>query len=380
MTRILVLGAGMVGTIIAADLGEEPGFRVTLVDRSPAALAAASTRCNGRIQTREADLSDPQTILALAKEHDAVAGALASHLGLRALEAVIDAGKPYCDISFMPEDAWTRDGRARAAGVTAVVDCGVAPGMSNLLAGAGVLDLDEPEDVEILVGGLPRERRFPYQYKAGFAPADVIEEYVRPARIVEHGRIVVREALTQIEPVDFDGVGTLEAFNTDGLRSLAYTLKVPNMREKTLRYPGHVALMAAFRATGLFSAEPITVKGMTIRPLDLTSELLFPKWKYEEGEEDLTVMRVTVKGRKEGRPAVRRWDLHDLYDRRSLATSMSRTTAFPCAIILREILAGRITEKGVLPPEKLAPIPGLVGRVLSELARRGVVFHAVTQG
>jgi saccharopine dehydrogenase-like NADP-dependent oxidoreductase len=203
----------------------------------------------------------------------------------------------------------------------------------------------------------------------------VIEEYTRPARLVEHSKVVVRPALSEPELMDFAGVGTLEAFNTDGLRSLTTSMQVPFMKEKTLRYPGHIELMRVMRETGLFSKEPVTVKGTTVRPLDLTSALLFPKWTYEPGEEDLTVMRVTAAGLKYNQPRRVTFDLLDYYDRKTQATSMSRTTAIPCAIVARLLAQGRITAKGVLAPETLGSIPGLVEEVLKEHESRGVVYR-----
>jgi saccharopine dehydrogenase-like NADP-dependent oxidoreductase len=275
----------------------------------------------------------------------------------------------------MAEDFSELSEKAKAKGISAVVDCGVAPGMSHILSAYGAAQLDRCDEIEIYVGGLPRERRWPYEYKAAFAPADVIEEYTRPARIVEHSRVVVRPALSEPELMDFAGIGTLEAFNTDGLRSLTTSLQVPFMKEKTLRYPGHIELMRVMRETGLFSKEPMTVKGATVRPLDLTSALLFPKWTYEPGEEDLTVMRVTAAGSKYNQPHRVAFDLLDYFDQQSQATSMARTTAFPCAIIARMLASGRITTKGVLPPETLAAVPGLVEEILKEHAARGVLYR-----
>ncbi|MCA9291533.1 MAG: hypothetical protein KDA25_10415, partial [Phycisphaerales bacterium] len=277
---------------------------------------------------------------------------------------------------FMPEDAWTLDELAKEHGVTAVVDCGVAPGMSNMLAGYAAASLDPCTNIEIYVGGLPRERRWPYEYKAGFSPYDVIEEYVRPSRIVEHGRVVVREALSEPELMDFDGVGTLEAFNTDGLRSLAATLDVPFMKEKTLRYPGHIELMRVFRETGLFGHEPIDAGGVTVRPIDVIQSLLFPKWTYEEGEEDLTVMRVLADGRRDGRDVRLTWDLLDFYDRASGATSMSRTTAMPCTAMARLVASGAFDQRGVIVPELVGRTSGMLDRVLGMLKERGIVYHA----
>ena len=373
MARAIVLGSGMVGSVIAADLSAD--LDVTLVDRSEANLARAAVRAGGKVQTQVADLSDPARIRALVAEYDVVVGALASILGYRALRAVVEAVNLYADISFMAEDAMDHDSFAVERGATAVVDCGVAPGMSNLLSGQAVARLDRTDRLDIYVGGLPVERRMPFQFKAAFAPYDVIEEYVRPSRLVEHGQVVVREALSEPEPFDFDGIGTLEAFNTDGLRSLIHTLKVPFMREKTLRYPGHIDLMKAFRAAGLFSHEPVGVGDQQVRPIDLTAALLFPKWTYEEGEADLTVMRVQAEGLLGGRRVRLSWDLDDRFDPISGFTSMSRTTGFPCAIFARLLLEGKIPEIGVLPPERLGHRPELVAALLEGLAARGIHYR-----
>lgn len=377
MTRAVVLGGGMVGSVMALDLlaGEEP-WDVTLVDRDEARLRAVAARSGGRLRVQAADLSSAAAVAAAVEPADVVVGALASHLGYRALQTVIRAGRPYADISFMAEDAWELDALAKEHGVTAVVDCGVAPGMSNMLAGYGADQLDRCERIAIYVGGLPRLRRWPFDYKAPFAPADVLEEYTRPSRVVEGGRLVVKEALCEPELLDFDGVGTLEAFVTDGLRSLAATLDVPNMVEKTMRYPGHRALMHAFREAGLFSKEPLTVGDATVRPLDVTSALLFPKWTFDEGEEDLTVMRVVAEGERAGAATTLQWDLLDRLDPTTGWSSMSRTTGFPCTAVARLLAANRIEGPGVLTPERLGPMPGVLDAVLGALEARGVVYRA----
>lgn len=367
----------MVGSVMAADLAADGDIDVTIADISTQSLEAAQRRAaaTGRtIQIQQADLSDVQQVKRLVADCDIVLGALSSRLGFQTLRAVIEAERDYCDISFMPEDAWELDTLAKRHEVTAVVDCGVAPGMSNMLAGYAAAQLDSCDNIEIYVGGLPRERRWPYQYKAGFSPYDVIEEYVRQARVVEHGRIVVKEALSEPELMDFAGVGTLEAFNTDGLRSIAHFLKAPFMKEKTLRYPGHIELMRAFRETGLFSEEPIDLNGIPVRPRELLAKLMFPKWTYQPGEEDLTVMRVIVEGTKTTRRLRYTWDLLDFHDRNTQATSMSRTTAFPCTIVARMILRGELRMPGVNPPELLGSKEGLLTHVLAELGIRGVSF------
>ena len=374
MPRAIVLGAGMVGSVIAADLAEDDEFDVSIADVRAEALGAAQSRAAGRVQIIQADLSDRAIVAETVAKFDIVLGALASSIGFQTLCAVIEAGKNFCDICFMGEDALELDELAKQRGVIAVVDCGVAPGLSNLLAGYGATLLDQCEKIEIYVGGLPRDPRPPFYYKAAFSPHDVIEEYPRPARLVENRKIVIREALSEVESIELPGVGTLEAFNTDGLRSLIHTMDVPSMKEKTLRYPGHVQIMQAFRDAGFFSSEPITIGDTKVRPLDVTSASMFPKWMYAESEEDLTVMRIVVEGRKNGIACRHIWDLLDYYDRQTNTTSMSRTTAFPCAIVGRMIASGQINQTGVIPPEQLARRPDVVTSVLDELARRGVNF------
>jgi saccharopine dehydrogenase-like NADP-dependent oxidoreductase len=370
----------MVGGVMATDLATIGGFDVTLVDVRRESLEAASaraTRAGAIIRTKQTDLSDVGAVRHVLTDADIVLGALASRLGFQTLRTVIESGHNYCDISFMPEDAWEMDALAKQHGVTAVVDCGVAPGMSNMFAGYGCSKLDVTENIEIYVGGLPRERRWPFQYKAGFSPYDVIEEYVRPSRVVEHGCTVVKEALSEPELMDFAGIGTLEAFHTDGLRSIAHFLKAPFMKEKTLRYPGHIELMRAFRETGLFSEETVELHDVKIKPRELLAKLMFPKWTYQPGEEDLTVMRIVVDGREAGRRTRLQWDLLDFFDTASQATSMSRTTAFPCTIVAGMIARGEIRlpgDGGVIPPELLGGQSGVLQRVQDQLAARGVHF------
>lgn len=370
--KIVVLGGGMVGSVIAADLGEDPDLEVSLVDLRGDALLPIPG-----VEIVTEDLSKPTCVRDIAKLHDVVVGALPSSLGLQTMEAVIAAQRPYCDISFMAENPLDLDAQAKAAGATVVFDCGVSPGSSNLLIGYAVSRLDRTESVTIYVGGLPRERRWPYQYKAAFAPFDVIEEYVRPSRIVAGGEVILREALSEPELIDFPGVGTLEAFNTDGLRSLLHTLDAPYRIEKTLRYPGHIELMRVFRHMGLFSEKPVPVgrEGQQVVPRELLAALLFPQWTYEDLEEDLTALRVIVEGEKDGLPLTHRFELFDVYDTATGRTSMARTTGYPAAIVARALADGTLQQPGVQALEAFGADANFVEHFLAELARRGVCFE-----
>ncbi len=375
--RVLVLGAGMVGAAIARDMASS-GFDVTLADRAAEALDQA--RAQGPLlETIQADLADVRRVSELAGGAELVLGALPSALGFAAMRAVIEAGRDLVDISFISEDARALDTVARERGATVVFDCGVAPGLSHMLCGRAAARLSPCESLAIYVGGLPVERRWPFEYKAGFAPRDVIEEYTRPVRLVEQGRVVVKVALSEPELLDLPGVGTLEAFNTDGLRSLVETLSVPHMKEKTLRYPGHIALMRVFRELGLFSKEPLAVEGATVRPLEVTAALLFPLWTYQPGEADLTVMRVEAVGLSDGRRVRLIWDLLDHYDPTHGQRSMSRTTAFPACAVARLIAAGAFKRPGVTPPEMLGAEAAVMDRILADLSARGVNVRFATE-
>ncbi|MCM2257561.1 MAG: saccharopine dehydrogenase NADP-binding domain-containing protein [Vicinamibacteria bacterium] len=371
--KVVILGGGMIGSAMALDLKRSGALDVTLADVREETVSRLAKLGIASVQ---ADLGNPAAVQALVAGYDLVLGALPSVLGLQTLRAVIEAGRDYVDISFMPEDATQLDELARERGVTAVVDCGVSPGMSNIMIGHGARALDRVERAEILVGGLPVERAWPFDYKAGFAPHDVIEEYVRPARMVENGRLVVKEALSEPELIHFPGVGTLEAFNTDGLRSLIRTIEAPFMKEKTLRYPGHIGLMRVLRDVGFFGKDPIQVKGQSVCPLDLTATLMFPRWTFEEQEADITVMRVFVEGVRgaaRGGERVRMsWDLYDAYDPATKLRSMSRTTAFPATIVAGFVAEGRYRNPGVNPPELLGRDAGLLEPVIAALAERGV--------
>jgi saccharopine dehydrogenase-like NADP-dependent oxidoreductase len=369
VSRIVVLGGGLVGRVIALDLARDRKHRVSVADRDAAVLARSAA---GGLGTIPLDLADDTAVRKAVADADVVVGAAPGHMGYRLLRLVIEAGKPYADIAFMPEDFLELDGLARERGVTAVVDCGVAPGLSNLLCGRAAHEFESVERLLILVGGLPKTRVWPFEYRVVFSAVDVIEEYTRPARWVEHGALVTKPALTDVEPVDLPRVGTVEAFNTDGLRSLATTLRVPFMKEKTLRWPGHVEKMRMLRETGFLSLEPMDVGGSRVRPYDLTTRLLFDAWRLREGEVDLTVMRVEATGVVGGARRTWTWDLYDEADPATGYHSMARTTGFPCAIVAAMLAAGELKRPGVQPPERLAGDDRFFQRMMDELRARGV--------
>jgi saccharopine dehydrogenase-like NADP-dependent oxidoreductase len=235
--------------------------------------------------------------------------------------------------------------------VTAVMDCGVAPGMGNIILAHHNNNMKITK-YECLVGGLPERREWPYEYQAVFSPIDVIEEYIRPARYIENSNVIIREALSDTELINFDEVGTLESWNSDGLRTLIKTMpNIPNMIEKTLRYPGCVEYIKVLRESGFFSYNHIDVEGKKIRPIDLTAKLLFPKWKMKEGDKDFTIMRITIEGIENNVHTSYIYNLLDRYQENTI--SMARTTGFTCSAVVNLILEGKFVKKGISPPEYL---------------------------
>ena len=375
--RIIILGAGLIGRPMALDLAVEPGFEVSVADIDEDALRRL--REAPVVRTIKQDLSDPERVRELVKDFDFVLVAVPGFMGFKTLKAVLEARRNVVDISFFPEDPFLLHDLAARAGATAVVDCGVAPGMSNILTGHVAHELDEVRRVTIYVGGLPEFREWPYEYKAVFSPIDVIEEYVRPARYVENGEVVTRPALSDPELLSFPEIGTLETFNTDGLRTLARTIPAPHLKEKTLRYPGHIEKMAMLRETGFFSREEIQVNGARVRPLDFTAKLLFPKWKLQEGDRDITVMRVIVEGRKAGAEYRYTYDLLDRYDSVTRTHSMARTTGYTATVVLRMMARGLLTGRGLMAPELIGREPECVEFLLAGLEERGVVYRRTVE-
>jgi saccharopine dehydrogenase-like NADP-dependent oxidoreductase len=362
----------LVGSAIAHDLAST--HDVTSVDRRADRLREVFVGTG--VKTLVADVGDPAVVTRLVSAFDLVVDAMPGHLGRQTLGAVIAARKPVVDIAFFPEDPFDLDAAAREAGVTAIVDFGVAPGLSNLIAGRWQARFAEFHRFECFVGGLPARPEPPFDYRAVFSPIDVIEEYTRPARLVEDGHVVVRDALSGVEPIDFEGVGQLEAFNTDGLRSLIKTIRARDMREKTVRYQGHARLMQAFRDAGFFSAQPVELASGPVVPIELSSRLLFSHWAMKPGEEDLTVMRVVVEGRERGGEDVRvTYDLVDRFDPVGHVTSMARTTGYACTAGVRLLAEHGFRRPGICPPELVGEDEAAFEAVLAHLAERRIQFQ-----
>lgn len=355
----------MVGATLARDLRDTGSLLVIDADDNALKPLAAEG-----LETRRADLTDPATLRALAGEADLVVGAVPGCLGHRVFLEVIESGTSLVDISFFPEDPLASDDLARRRDVTALVDCGVAPGLCNLWLGETLREMTV-QSYSCDVGGLPFDRTPPWEYKAPFSPGDVIEEYLRPARHKTGGALVTKEALGGLATATFD-VGTLEAFDTDGLRTLLTTVDVPEMSERTLRWPGHRDRIQLLRDSGFFDTGRVGIADGVLTPLEMTESLLRRQWALQPGDREFTVMRVVIEGTKNGTPIRRTYDLFD-ETAPDGTRSMARTTGYTCTAIVRLLLSGADIPTGVLAPEHL----GLAGHtpVLREdLARHGVTW------
>lgn len=348
MSKIIVIGAGMVGSAMALDLSKK--HTITLVDIDIKALNRTKTK-DSSIEISTLNVTDKTAVTNFVKPFDLVVLAVPGFLGFETLKTLIEAKKDVIDISFFPENSLDLDQLAKDNNVTIIADIGVAPGMPNIILGYFDTKI-EVTNFEYYVGGLPKVKTFPFNYKAPFSPCDVIEEYTRPARYVENNNIIIKPAMSDIEHMSFDKVGTLEAFNTDGLRSLVYTMNhIPNMKEKTLRYPGHIEYIQVLNAAGFLNTEKIEIDGVKISPLDFSSKILFNDWKLGETEEEFTVMRIIVEGQINGKTKRITYNVYDEYNSETQVSSMARTTGYTATAAANLFLDGLFTEKGVFPPE-----------------------------
>jgi len=370
MKKVIILGAGMVGKAIAIDLSQK--YYVKSIDINQDALQFLSS--NYSIETECMDVSDKNNLAQAIKEFDLVISAVPGFLGFQTMKTVIKNQKDLVDISFLPEDVLGLDHLAKENNVTVIMDCGVAPGMPNIIAGYHNAQMTI-ESFEYMVGGLPKVRSFPFEYKAPFSPCDVMEEYTRPARYVENGKLVTKPAMSDVELIEFKKVGTLEAFNSDGLRSLIYTLNnIPDMKEKTLRFPGHIQMIQALKAAGFLNQKPVKVKGKEMIPFDFTTEILYNAWKLKPEDEEFTLMKVILKGIENEEPKTIIYDLYDEYNQKEKISSMALTTGYTATAVYYILLNGVFSKKGMFPPELIGKYPECFHYILNYLKERNVIY------
>lgn len=383
--RMLVLGAGLQGSACAFDLLNNPAVtRVILADLRVDTLQAflkphLATDGGGRLVPTVLDVRDDAAVLALMSQCDAVQSAIPYYFNLRLAQLAVQAGVHFTDLGGNTEIVLKQkelNGDARAKGVSVVPDTGLAPGMVNIIAQHGINQFDKVESVRMFVGGLPQHPEPPLNYQIVYSIEGVVDYYTTPSLVIRDGKPTEVNALTEIVPVTFPApTGALEAFHTaGGLSTMVYRYanQIPVMEYKTLRYPGHAAIMAGVRQLGLLSSEPVEVKGQTVIPRDVFVKVAGDKLR-RPASPDLVALRVVVTGTRGGQQSSRAWQLVDHYDAEHGITAMMRTTGYTLSITgqlqaTREIAPGVHTTDECIPPELYFEMLAERGVIISEVA------------
>ncbi len=374
--RMLVLGAGLQGSACAYDLLQNDEVTtVRLADIEVRHLAPFLAPYSGkRLIPAIVDVRDKDAVRALMRQSDAVMSAIPYYFNLELATLAVECGVHFCDLGGNTDivfDQKKLDAEARAKGITVVPDCGLAPGMVNILAQRGIDQLDKVDEVKIFVGGLPQHPEPPLNYQIVYSLEGVLDYYTTLSWVVRHGKREQVKALSEREPVHFDlPVGELEAFHTaGGLSTMAfrYEGQIPTMEYKTLRYPGHAKIMEAVRELGLLDLEPINVKGVMVSPRDVAVAAMGPCLTKPESH-DLVALRVIVKGQKDGKKKTIDFELIDYYDEERDISAMMRTTGYSLSITGQMQASGEVKSAGVHTPDECIPAE----KYISELNKRGV--------
>ncbi|MEK9499637.1 saccharopine dehydrogenase family protein [Gaopeijia maritima] len=374
--KFLVLGGGAQGSAAAFDLVRRDAVEtVILADQSVDSVRPfLRPFVGGKLELQAVDARDHGAVRALMERVDAVVCALPYYFDFEMAELAVESDCHYCDLggnTEIVEQQRTLHDEAKRRGLSIMPDCGLAPGMVNILAQAGIDRFDETTSVKIRVGGLPQDPEPPLNYQIVYSMEGVLDYYTTLSVVLEGGELVEKVALSEVEDVEFpDPVGTLEAFHTAGGISTMpwrYLGRIPHMEYKTLRYPGHARIMEAVRELGLLSLEPVQVNGTEVVPRDHFIQVVSPKLRKPEGR-DLVALRVVVEGVKDGEPGAVQFDLLDYYDAEHGLTAMMRTTGYSLAITSLMQVDGRVTQHGVTTPDEGMPAEAYI----EELAKHGV--------
>lgn len=378
--KMLVLGAGLQGCATAFDLLQNPAVtQVTIADLHPEDLAPFLDPYRGtdRLKAVKLDVEDRPAVTALMRGHVSVMSAIPYYFNGPMAACAVEAGCHFSDLGGNTEIVFEQKklhDAALAKGLSVIPDCGLAPGMVNILAAEGIRRFDKAERVKIFVGGLPRHPEPPLNYQIVYSLEGALDYYTTTSWILRGGKRTPIEALSELEPVVFpEPVGTLEAFHTaGGVSTMPFTYegKMDVLEYKTLRYPGHVAIMKPIRELGLLGNEPIDVKGVQVRPRDVFIAAATPVLKKPKAE-DLVALRVEASGIKDGKPGTVVWQLVDYKDVKRNISAMMRTTGYSLAITGLMQADGRVKAKGVLTPDEAMPFQPYV----DELAGRGVMIR-----
>ncbi len=373
--RMLVLGAGLQGSACAYDLLQDKEVtEVRLADLHVGHIPEFLAPYSGpRLIPTPLDVRDRDAVLGAMRQCGAVMSAIPYYFNYDLARLAVEAGVHFCDLGGNTEIVFKQkelDAEAKRKNITIVPDCGLAPGMVNILAEYGIRQLDTVDSVKIYVGGLPQHPEPPLNYMLVYSLEGALDYYTTLSWVLRNGKRTHVKALSEREPVTFDSVGTLEAFHTaGGLSTMAfrYEDKVPTMEYKTLRYPGHAALMEDIRSMGLLDLTPVDVKGVKVVPRDAFIASVMPKLFKPKGR-DLVALRVVVSGKKGGAAATRTFELVDRYDEAHDISAMMRTTGYSLSITGLMQARGQVTPPGVHTPDECIP----AATYIAELRKRGV--------
>lgn len=373
--KIIVLGCGNIGTVATKDLAESlPQAEIVMADMNKSRAEEATSKIGqDNVSWVQTDASSYSELVSAIKKFDLAVGTLPGTLGFQACKASISAKVDMVDVSYMPEDVMALNKAALKAKVCVVPDCGMSPGLGNILVGRAISKLDQVESVHMLNGGLPEKPVPPLGYIITWSVKDLIDMYSRKVNIVKDGKLTQVEAMSGLEEITFPSVGKLEAFYTDGLRTLLHTVKdTREMWEKTLRYSGHVEKIKLLKTLGFFDEKPIEIENIQIRPREIAAKLLERKLKKPEIP-DIVAMHVEVGGLKDGKKVMYAFHMLERYDKKRKVTAMARTTAYTTSVVAQLVAKKAIEEKGVIPPEKLGMNEKLYEKFMDMMKRRRIV-------
>jgi len=349
--KILSIGCGYIGSVLAEEIVRSIDFdELIICDSEEERIEKTGRELGEKVFPLRKDISDYSTLLEIIDDADLVVGLSPGKLGFKVMKACVEKRKSLVDLSYMTEDPFVFQKKSRRRGITIIPDCGVAPGLSNILIGKASSQLDKVQDVTAYVGGLPQKPMPPLNYKVTWCVEDLFEEYTRKVKIVRNNETIEVDALEGLEEVEFEGLGKFEAFFTDGVRTLHHTIKARNMWEKTLRYKGHAEKIKFLRDLGLLEKRPLT--SVNLSPWAFMRSFWKEKLSFFE-DKDFVLMRIEVTGRKESANFIHSFEMVDHFDEERNVTAMGRTTAYTALAVIKLLIENRIERKGVVPPEIL---------------------------
>jgi len=375
--KLLSVGCGYIGSVLAEEIAHSLDFeKLIICDGTKEKIEETAERLGEKIFPLQLDIADYSSLLEIIGDVDMVIGLSPGKFGFNVMKACVEKKKSLVDLSFMAEDPFFFQKSAFEGGITIVPDCGVAPGLSNILIGKSASELDEVEDALIYVGGLPQQPMPPLNYKVTWCVEDLFEEYTRKAKIVRNGKTVMIDALEGLEEIEFEGLGKFEAFFTDGVRTLHHTIKANNLWEKTLRYKGHAEKIKLIKKLDLLKKEPIASINMS------PWEFMCRFWEENLGfleEKDFLLMRIKVGGKKGSTKFLHTYEIIDYFDEKRKITAMGRTTAYTAFAVIKLMVENKIDQKGVVPPEILGMNKELLEEIEHILGEKNLKINKKTK-